>query len=264
MAASTGSSKNYLVSLLEFHQSTEAKGFSEQIRDGITSRLRMSIDELGQHQMIKTHLLKVHVNCLGCQRKVKKLLRKIHGVFSVHIDPEQELVTVSGTVDSDVLIEKLAGSGKHAELLLPDHKANLKQEEDGSKTYSDNDIQILRRADSMPSTFFEGDRTRRNYLTPNIGERTLMGRSIDAVRKGDMNSGVYTQRNGLGYAGSGGHQIDYQTLSTIGRHLPPMPIWARPYQYSAPEIMHIYDPDKPMMNEGPSDYNSYLSWPYGM
>ncbi|KAL3719482.1 hypothetical protein ACJRO7_004446 [Eucalyptus globulus] len=221
----------------------------------------MSINELGQHQMIKTHLLKVHVNCLGCRRKVKKLLRKIDGVYSVHIDPEQELVTVSGTVDSDVLIEKLAGSGKHAEVILPEVKANLKQEEDGSKTYSDNDIQVLRLVDSMPSTFFQGDKTLGNYLTSDNGEGTLMGRSIDAVHwKGDMNPSVYTQRNDLGYAGFRGHQIDYQNLPTIPCHLPPMSIWARPYQFSAPEIMH-----KPMMNEGlPSDYSSYLSWPNGM
>ncbi|KAI6670588.1 hypothetical protein NL676_005473 [Syzygium grande] len=227
--------------------------------------LRMSsINELGQHQMIKTHLLKVHINCLGCRQKVKKLLRKIDGVYSVHIDPEEELVTVSGTVDSDVLIKKLAGSGKHAEIFLPDFKANPKQEEDGSKTYSDNDIQILRPADSMPSTFFEGDRTLGNHLNPNIGERTLMGRRVDAVHwKGDMNPGIYPQRNGLGYAVFGGPQIDHQNLPTVP-HLPPMSIWSRPYQFSAPEIMHVYDPNNLMMKEGPSDYSSYLSWLYGM
>ncbi|XP_030536866.2 uncharacterized protein LOC115745451 [Rhodamnia argentea] len=224
----------------------------------------MSTNELGQHQMMKTHLLKVHINCLGCRRKVKKLLRKIDGVYTVHIDSEQELVTVSGTVDSDILIEKLAGSGKHAELFLPDFKTNQKQEGDGSKTYSDNDIQILRRADTMPSAFFEGDRTLGNYLNQNIGESASMARRVDALHwKGDMNPDVHTRRNGLGYAGFGGHPTDYQNLSAVHHHLPQMPIWVRPYQLQAPEIMHVHNHDELMVKDGPSDYSSYLSWLYG-
>ncbi|KAK1383093.1 hypothetical protein POM88_020828 [Heracleum sosnowskyi] len=68
---------------------------------------------------IKTHVLKVHVHCLGCKRKVKKLLTKIEGVYAVNIDLEQQKVTVSGIVDPCLLINKLAKSGKYAELWTP-------------------------------------------------------------------------------------------------------------------------------------------------
>ena len=38
------------------------------------------------------------------------------GVYMVDIYKEQHKVTVTGTVDSDALIEKLGRSGKHAEI----------------------------------------------------------------------------------------------------------------------------------------------------
>ncbi|KAJ4722370.1 Heavy metal-associated isoprenylated plant protein [Melia azedarach] len=65
---------------------------------------------------IQTYALKVNIHCDGCKHKVKKILQKIDGVFTTNIDSEQGKVTVSGNVDSSVLIKKLAKSGKHAEL----------------------------------------------------------------------------------------------------------------------------------------------------
>ncbi|KAF7837236.1 heavy metal-associated isoprenylated plant protein 33 [Senna tora] len=65
---------------------------------------------------IQKCVLKVNIHCEGCKQKVKKILQKMDGVFTTEIDSEQGKVTVSGTVDSSVLIKKLAKSGKHAEL----------------------------------------------------------------------------------------------------------------------------------------------------
>ncbi|KAJ0962742.1 hypothetical protein J5N97_027864 [Dioscorea zingiberensis] len=65
---------------------------------------------------IKTIILKVNIDCDGCRLKVKKLLQRIEGVYTVSIDAECQKVTVSGNVDSATLIKKLARSGKHAEL----------------------------------------------------------------------------------------------------------------------------------------------------
>ncbi|KAL8123917.1 uncharacterized protein LOC141717897 [Apium graveolens] len=77
----------------------------------------MSMNELDVNVIrIKTHVLKVHIHCLGCKRKVKKLLKKIEGVYAVNIDLEQQKVTVSGIVDPLLLIKILAKSGKYAEL----------------------------------------------------------------------------------------------------------------------------------------------------
>ncbi|MBA0557619.1 hypothetical protein Golob_014675, partial [Gossypium lobatum] len=62
-----------------------------------------------------TCVLKVNIHCDGCKHKVKKILQKIEGVFKTTIDSEQGKVTVLGNVDPNVLIRKLAKSGKHAE-----------------------------------------------------------------------------------------------------------------------------------------------------
>ncbi|XP_010546671.1 PREDICTED: protein qua-1 [Tarenaya hassleriana] len=65
---------------------------------------------------LQTCVLRVNVHCEGCKHKVKKLLQKIEGVYSVKADVEQGKVTVTGNVDPAVLIKKLSKSGKHAEL----------------------------------------------------------------------------------------------------------------------------------------------------
>ncbi|KAL4385406.1 hypothetical protein GQ457_15G003890 [Hibiscus cannabinus] len=65
---------------------------------------------------IQTCVLKVNIHCDGCKQKVKKLLRRIEGVYQVNIDAEQQKVTVSGSVDSATLIKKLVRAGKHAEV----------------------------------------------------------------------------------------------------------------------------------------------------
>ncbi|KAJ6797979.1 heavy metal-associated isoprenylated plant protein 35-like [Iris pallida] len=64
---------------------------------------------------LHTCVLKVSIHCEGCKKKVKKILRKIHGVQSVDIDAQQKKVTVTGDVDAETLIRCLAKSGKHAD-----------------------------------------------------------------------------------------------------------------------------------------------------
>ncbi|XP_031406184.1 heavy metal-associated isoprenylated plant protein 34-like [Punica granatum] len=64
-------------------------------------------------------VLRVNIHCDGCKKKVKKLLQKIEGVYTVAIDFEQGKVTVTGIADPNRLIEKLEKSGKHAELWGP-------------------------------------------------------------------------------------------------------------------------------------------------
>ncbi|CAA0834768.1 Heavy metal transport/detoxification superfamily protein [Striga hermonthica] len=65
---------------------------------------------------IQTCVLKVNIHCDGCKHKVKKILQKIEGVYTIKIDSEQGKVTVSGNVDSSTLIKKLVKNGKHAEI----------------------------------------------------------------------------------------------------------------------------------------------------
>uniref|UniRef100_A0A0D9UWA1 HMA domain-containing protein n=1 Tax=Leersia perrieri TaxID=77586 RepID=A0A0D9UWA1_9ORYZ len=76
----------------------------------------MTKDEDFKLVKIQTHVLRVNIHCDGCKLKVKKLLQKIEGVYSVTLDVDNHKVTVTGNVDSDTLIRKLTRGGKHAEL----------------------------------------------------------------------------------------------------------------------------------------------------
>ncbi|XP_073009830.1 uncharacterized protein [Typha latifolia] len=76
----------------------------------------MSKEEATKFLKIKTFVLKVHIHCDGCKKKVKKLLHKIDGVYTTNIDAEQGKVTVSGNVDLSTIIKKLSKAGKHAEI----------------------------------------------------------------------------------------------------------------------------------------------------
>ncbi|OAY49545.1 heavy metal-associated isoprenylated plant protein 36 [Manihot esculenta] len=64
----------------------------------------------------QTWVFKVSIHCEGCRKKVRKVLQGIDGVYMTQIDSQQHKVTVTGNVDAETLIKKLARSGKHAEL----------------------------------------------------------------------------------------------------------------------------------------------------
>ncbi|GMG99705.1 hypothetical protein Nepgr_001545 [Nepenthes gracilis] len=78
------------------------------------------VDNMIKQDFLKTQTCVLRVNircdCDGCKNKVKKLLQKIEGVYTVNIDAKQGKVTVAGNVDPATLIKKLLKSGKHAEL----------------------------------------------------------------------------------------------------------------------------------------------------
>ncbi|GAB2211542.1 hypothetical protein Drorol1_Dr00024859 [Drosera rotundifolia] len=77
---------------------------------------------MSKQEFIKTQSCVLRVNiqcdCDGCRNKVKKLLLKVDGVYTVSIDSKQGKVTVTGNVDPAVLIRKLEKSGKRAELWI--------------------------------------------------------------------------------------------------------------------------------------------------
>ncbi|PIN26680.1 Copper chaperone [Handroanthus impetiginosus] len=73
-------------------------------------------DEPVEPNRLKTCVLRASIHCVGCSKKVKKILRQLQGVESVDVDTKQQKVTVTGSVDADTLIKKLAKSGKQAQL----------------------------------------------------------------------------------------------------------------------------------------------------
>ena len=65
-------------------------------------------------QQLRTVVLRVSIHCLGCKKKVRKVLRSIEGVKDVKVDAAMHKVTVTGTVDGDTLVKRLYKSGKQA------------------------------------------------------------------------------------------------------------------------------------------------------
>ncbi|KAJ8510625.1 hypothetical protein OPV22_001059 [Ensete ventricosum] len=79
--------------------------------------------------MEKTYVLKLQTCCVECQKKIKKLIHKIDGVYAVDIDGKEK-VTVTGNVDPEVLIRQLQQIGEKAELLATKDENTQPQKED--------------------------------------------------------------------------------------------------------------------------------------
>ncbi len=58
------------------------------------------------------HKIKVeNIKCSGCVNSIKSALLKINGVNAVEVDIENELITINGDVDSNLILNKLTNTG---------------------------------------------------------------------------------------------------------------------------------------------------------
>ncbi|KAK3218377.1 hypothetical protein Dsin_012347 [Dipteronia sinensis] len=217
----------------------------------------MSRNGIGFLSNIQTFILKVHMHCQGCQKKVKKLVRKIEGVYSVKINAEEQAVMVSGCVDSTTLIKKLAKSGKHAEIWSPSSYDRLNQGQASFIRGDQNRINGFDRFETQERfPFFFGndvqDRWRlENYMNQNMGIEALSG-EIDQNLMGNTYIGDHENRlameehrrsmmvqagfpgNGADFVGLadhgfGGFQDIYARKPTpVYEHSPPVMIYNHP------------------------------------
>ncbi|XP_011002803.1 PREDICTED: uncharacterized protein LOC105109716 [Populus euphratica] len=170
----------------------------------------------GHDQLLKveTHYLKVHINCEGCKQKVRKLLNKIDGVYSVNIKTEHQLVIVSGRVDSATLIKKLVRSGKRAELL------SLRTKNKWNQELNANQLQFLANDFSNPQNQFmypasfdnETDNTRSygDFLNQNVELKAMnLGRGQDLMAATRMGNFYMDEDN---FAGSGRSRDDFACM----------------------------------------------------
>ncbi|KAJ0098368.1 hypothetical protein Patl1_22201 [Pistacia atlantica] len=72
---------------------------------------------------VTTAFLKLALHCEGCIVKIKNTLKKTKGVFSVKVDMQEELVTVTGTMDAKALAETLKKRLKRPVEIVPPKKA---------------------------------------------------------------------------------------------------------------------------------------------
>ncbi|PON32623.1 Heavy metal-associated domain containing protein, partial [Parasponia andersonii] len=70
---------------------------------------------LGNHNMTIIEM-RVHMDCAGCQSKVKSTLQKLKGVDDVDIDMSLQKVTVTGYADQKKVLKAVRKTGRRAEL----------------------------------------------------------------------------------------------------------------------------------------------------
>ncbi|KAG6641144.1 heavy metal-associated isoprenylated plant protein 45-like [Carya illinoinensis] len=59
--------------------------------------------------------LLVHMDCEGCEKRVRKAISKIHGVDSLEIDMDRQKVTVTGYIDQRKVLKMVRRTGRKAE-----------------------------------------------------------------------------------------------------------------------------------------------------
>ncbi|XP_051126842.1 heavy metal-associated isoprenylated plant protein 4-like [Andrographis paniculata] len=210
------------------------------------------MDEEGEEKSfelvkLKTCALKVHIHCEGCKNKVKKLLRKIHGVYQVHIDGEEGKVTVSGNVDATTLIKKLVKSGKHAELWS---HATAKWEKD--KAYLNQlpnlwDETYTRECQPRQSHLAEDEAEKwgsERYLNSNrisdsqVDDEILRWEEHNNITSSMDYDGTNARINFPGYVSLG--QFDGLKMSDAGLSVHPYHFQRAPMMYAGPSFSYPY------------------------
>ncbi|KAM7487712.1 hypothetical protein LguiB_025196 [Lonicera macranthoides] len=132
----------------------------------------MTKDEDFKLLKVQTCTLRVNIHCEGCKNEVKKLLRRIEGVYQTTIDAEQQRVTVSGNVDSETLIKKFLKAGKHAELWSSDHNKktnNQNQKQSNPKDDNNNNNKISQKK-AQPMEVIEPSQNQQKLPNPSPQE----------------------------------------------------------------------------------------------
>ncbi|KEH39395.1 heavy metal-associated isoprenylated plant protein 3 [Medicago truncatula] len=86
-------------------------------------------DKKPKEPPVTTAVLKLELHCQGCTEKIRKTVLKTKGVQHVTIDKEKEIVTVKGTMDMKVLVEKLKKRFKRKVEVVPAKKEKEKEKE---------------------------------------------------------------------------------------------------------------------------------------
>ncbi len=201
------------------------------------------------------------------------------GVYEVSIDAEEQQVTVTGSVDSAVLINKLGRSGKHAELWSP--SSNLTQAKLFNDANDQNQTQNLingmdpSKNQHMFPTFGRGDDEWRSewYINQSRGTNTVTGefdqnlmaamQNLDLGGEGVIIDGHDKFKNNMipmhnhagfygndaGFVALGGHELGgYQDISAglpiyEYNHQSSNMMTNRPvsdYNYPPTDMMNIY------------------------
>eukprot|EP01018_Ginkgo_biloba_P040804 Gb_26201 [translate_table: standard] len=77
---------------------------------------------------VHTAVLKVNIDCEGCNQKLHKALESIEGLHEFSIDASQNKVTVKGTMEPEKLVKRLGKkTGKNVQLMKEEKKTQAAQ-----------------------------------------------------------------------------------------------------------------------------------------
>jgi copper chaperone CopZ len=65
---------------------------------------------------LQTVVMKVRMDCEGCERKVRKSVESMKGVQSVDVNRKEQKVTVTGYVEVNKVLRRVKRSGKRTEI----------------------------------------------------------------------------------------------------------------------------------------------------
>ncbi|KAH6771551.1 Heavy metal transport/detoxification superfamily protein [Perilla frutescens var. hirtella] len=178
----------------------------------------MTKDEDFKLLKIQNCVLRVNIHCDGCKQKVKKLLQRIEGVYQVNIDEEQQKVTVSGSVDSAILVKKLVRAGKHAEICT----ANKGKKPNSSKNHESSLKSKQKFPFDLEGLCFDGgdDEEQEDHEMQRIREKinqlALLKHQAEASAKkgngGLMAAAAAVSSNGGNKAGKKGNSVAGQNI----------------------------------------------------
>ncbi|GAA0184625.1 hypothetical protein LIER_31913 [Lithospermum erythrorhizon] len=80
---------------------------------------------------VTTAVMKVHLHCEGCVKKIYKLVSKTHGYQEMKVDKQKDMITVTGAMDMKALAENVKKHMRKNVEIIPSKK-------DGEKGKSDN------------------------------------------------------------------------------------------------------------------------------
>ncbi|TMW85833.1 heavy metal-associated isoprenylated plant protein 28 [Solanum pennellii] len=96
--------------------------------------------------------MRVHMDCAGCESKVRKSLEKVKGVDNVEIDMSMQKVTVTGWADQKKILKTVRRTGKRAEIWQFPHNPEMRN----NPTYV-TDHYYQQQGCSGPATYYAGE-----------------------------------------------------------------------------------------------------------
>ncbi|WOL02094.1 heavy metal-associated isoprenylated plant protein 20-like [Canna indica] len=107
----------------------------------------------------------VHMDCSGCEARIKKALYKIKGVSAVDTDMAMQKVTVTGWVDQKKILKAVRKTGRSV-VLYPSTLGS---------TYSDHQVQQPTPIDHL---IFNVDTNSYNYYKHGYGDSSLYAHKL--------------------------------------------------------------------------------------